>query len=131
VQNDRQAIQFGLQQEIGLSNARVKPENALIPGKHVLAAESIGKAQDRGWMSHFFKFFRDLTADFLGWRIRGDEFRMLRFNRFETVEELIVFKIRNLGLVERVVQVIVIRNFLPQFGKFLEKAFIAHCRFLG
>jgi len=56
-----------------------------------------------------------MAADFLAWRIRRDEFRMFRFDRFKAIEELIVFKIGDLRLVERVVQVAVIGNFLPQF----------------
>ncbi len=55
-----------------------------------------------------------LAAHPLGGRVGSDQLRMLRLERFQLVHQAVEFGIADLGIVEHVVAVLVMADFLPQ-----------------
>ena len=63
--------------------------------------------------------FARLASNPLRWRIRIDQSWMLRFDPLELIHQLVEFGIRSLGIIEHVVAILVVPNFLAQRFDFL------------
>ena len=64
-------------------------------------------------MTNFEKTFAGLPADALGGRIWRDEVRMFCLQMLKLLHQLVELGVTDLGIVEHVVAVFVLANFVP------------------
>ena len=67
-------------------------------------------------MDEFREAFGWATADTLGWAVRRKELGMLRFQRPQLFDQLVILAIRNLRIVADIVEFFVTLNFFAQSG---------------
>ncbi|MCY1427333.1 hypothetical protein D9M71_431740 [compost metagenome] len=90
-------------------------DHAPVELAQVVFLEGVAQAQHRHFVTHLTESRQGRTADTLGRRISGHQLRMFDFQSFEFVEQTVVFGVRNAGLVEHVVAVVVLIELGTQF----------------
>jgi hypothetical protein len=117
-----------------LSSPRIRPARsrfaervgaALVERDDVFVGEAVVQREHRLVVHHRLEPARGLAADALGRRIRRDQIRMLRLDLLQLLEELVVFRIRQVRLVEYVVRVIRAFEFRAQPHGTLAGALVA------
>ena len=84
----------------------------------VFAVSVVERKHGRG-VRRFDETFARLAAHALRGRVGGDQFRMLGFELLQLVHQLVEFGVGDLGIVEHVVAVFVVADFLAQGFDFL------------
>ena len=121
-QTDRQAIQLGLAAVFDLGTAtkqvaggQIQPFiDPAVELAHVRLIEGVAQTQHRHFMADLREGRQRSAAHPLGRGVRRDPLGMLGFQRFELMEQTIVFGVRDARLVEHVVAIVVLIQFSAQ-----------------
>ena len=92
--------------------------DALIEGAEFSFVEGVIEAQHGGGMGEFDEAFAGGAADALGGGVEGDERGVGLFEGLEFAHAGVVFGVGDLGLVEDVIEVLVVAEFLTELLNF-------------
>ena len=112
-QADCESVNLGLHRKRNVGTTELF-RNALKEGARVLIAERVAQTQHRHFVPDLGETARDHGTDTLGRRIRHDKFRMRKLNRLQFAHQAVIGAVGDLGCIEHVIAVIVLRNFTPQ-----------------
>ena len=113
VQRQRHAVELQFAHVVDVVAAAEFVHAALPVAQFVLAVGVVEREHGRG-VRRFDKALAGLAADALGGRIGRDQFRMFVFELLQLNHELVEFGVRDFGIVENVVAVFVVADFVPQ-----------------
>ena len=87
------------------------------PGGHLLLVARVGERQHRLEVAHLLELVERLGADALRGRVRRPQLRVLGLEVAQLVQQRVVLGVRDLGVVEDVVAVVVVVELPPQLGR--------------
>ena len=119
-QRHGQSVDFRLHGEAGASFAFQHPAEKTVQLFH---AEHILKAHQRHRMGHFFKLTQGFAAHPFGGRIGFCQLRVGLFQVLQLPQQVVIFKILHLGVIQHVILVIRLGQDL---GQFLNSMFRVH-----
>ena len=88
--------------------------HAPFPVAQFVFAVGVVERQHRRGVRHFDESLARLAADALGGRIGRDQFWDARFQILQLLHQLVEFDVADLGIVENVIEILVVANFLAQ-----------------
>ncbi len=110
----RETIELDLGDVFDIAFGLEHPLDAAVEIAHLLRAHRVGEREHHPAVLHDRELFGRCGADALGGRIRRNQLRMFAFDLLEAMHQLVELGIRNLGLVEHVVEVVVAVDLLAQ-----------------
>ena len=94
-----------------------QPANADVPGAQLLLVARIGQREHRLEVADLLELLERLRPHALGGRVRGAQLGVRGLQIPQLVEELVVLGVRDLGVVEYVVAVVVVLDQAAQLGR--------------
>ncbi len=126
VQDDAEAVNLGLHDEVQVGAGREESGDALQPGPGLFGAEGVFQAEDRGGVADLGELRGRRRADPLGGRVGRDQFRVLLFQPPQFRHQRVVLRVADDGGIQDVVAVVVIVNFPAQLLHSLTDFFRDH-----
>ena len=119
VQDNRQAVQLGLDCEIGLGHERVQFRDPGMPIPDVRHAERVGEAEDGRRVGDLLEPLLRVCAGPLAGGIRRDPVGMRRLDRFQPLRELVELVIADHRVIQHIIAVVVMADLVFELFVFL------------